>query len=89
MVEGGAEAIKLLLLRDQRGRVGIKNARGAGIEGGVDGEDQHESTISLFRPSWPGLSRSSTPSHGLCKDVDARDIGERKRRRPLDGYARA
>jgi hypothetical protein len=23
------------------------------------------------------------------KDVDARDIGERKRRRPSDGYARA
>jgi len=23
------------------------------------------------------------------KDVDARDIGERKRRRPPDGYARA
>jgi hypothetical protein len=24
-----------------------------------------------------------------AKDVDARDIGERKRRRPSDGYARA
>ena len=24
----------------------------------------------------------------MKKDVDGRDIGERKRRRPLDGYAR-
>jgi hypothetical protein len=27
-------------------------------------------------------------SHGGKKDVDGRDIGERKRRRPSDGYAR-
>jgi hypothetical protein len=26
---------------------------------------------------------------GRKEDVDARDIGERKRRRPSDGYARA
>ena len=36
-----------------------------------------------------GLSRASTfYGSGGKKDVDGQDIGERKRRRPLDGYAR-
>jgi hypothetical protein len=40
--------------------------------------------------SWPGLTRPSTSLHLPGKqDVDARVIGERKRRRPSDGYARA
>jgi hypothetical protein len=35
------------------------------------------------------LCRASTSLQSDSgKDVDGRDIGERKRRRPLDGYAR-
>jgi hypothetical protein len=33
----------------------------------------------------PGIHVFAAPK---SKDVDGRDIGERKRRRPLDGYAR-
>jgi hypothetical protein len=35
------------------------------------------------------LCRASTSERYISKkDVDGRDIGERKRRRPSDGYAR-
>jgi len=37
----------------------------------------------------PGLVLASTSFVvGETEDVDGRDIGERKRRRPSDGYAR-
>src|SRR5882672_12810241 len=40
--------------------------------------------------SCPAVCRASTSLHHCrMKDVDGRDIGERKRRRPSDGYARA
>jgi hypothetical protein len=39
--------------------------------------------------SWPGVVPAIHDLLFNCsKDVDARDTGERKRRRPSDGYAR-
>src|SRR6516164_3485163 len=39
---------------------------------------------ALSKSSWPDLSRPSTPFlRQQRKNVDARDIGERKRRRPF------
>ena len=38
--------------------LGVDHGGGAGFKCGVDGEDAHEANIS---PSWPGLSRPSTP----------------------------
>ena len=58
-------------LRNQLAGVGVENACGAGIERGIDGEDQHGGMVSLITPSWPGLSRPSTPLL-WPKNVDAR-----------------
>ena len=39
---GMAALHRLRFLRDQLAGVGVEHARGAGIQRGVDGEDQHE-----------------------------------------------
>src|SRR5207253_11195264 len=40
-------------LRNQLAGIGVENACGAGIERGIDGEDQHGGMVSLITPSWP------------------------------------
>ena len=39
---------RLRFLRDQPAGVGVEHAGGAGVERGIDGEDQHGTTVSLF-----------------------------------------
>src|SRR5258708_1777765 len=75
---GVAALHRLRFLRDQLAGVGIQHAGGTGIERGIDGEDQHVGMLTLFTakspafsPSWPGLTRPSTP-FAPSRNVDAR-----------------
>jgi hypothetical protein len=57
---GVAALHRLRFLRDHPVGVGVEHGRGAGIQRGIDGEDQHGLIVPLFKSSWPGLSRPST-----------------------------
>jgi len=86
---GMAALHRLRFLRDQLAGVGVQHAGGTGIQRGVDGEDQHGGMLTLFTaknptfsPSWPGLTRPSTP-FAPSKNVDARDPSTPRLRRAL------
>ena len=46
---GMAALHRLRFLRDQLACVGVENGGGAGIERGIDGEDQHGASLELFQ----------------------------------------
>ena len=46
---GMAALHRLRFLRDQAACAGVEHGRGAGIERGIDGEDQHDACVEVFQ----------------------------------------
>ena len=69
---GMAALHRLRFLRDQLAGVGVEHAGGAGIERGVDGEDQHETTnqrIGESRTGWHGSSHAISSRHVALEPI--------------------
>ncbi|MBR1126331.1 hypothetical protein JQ628_32765 [Bradyrhizobium lablabi] len=63
---------RLRFLRDQFILGGVEDSGGAGVEGGIDGEDQHEGMLAAFFGVMAGLV-PAIHVFAASQNVDARD----------------